>query len=150
MIVRRPLPLLCLAAAFMLAGMAHADDGRRGDRGDRGARSERVDRAAPPRRGPEQRRPPQALAPPAAIAPAPRTLRPEAREDRARRQDALSDSVRRVQSRTGGQVLSAERVPFEGRDINRVKVVDERGRVRVYMDDPSSRRPPRPTRGDDD
>lgn len=140
MTVRRPLPLLCLAAAFMLAGAAHADDGRRGDRGDRGdrARSERVDRAAAPRRITEQR-PPQAL-------------RPEAREDRARRQDALSDSVRRVQSRTGGQVLSAERVPFEGRDINRVKVVDERGRVRVYMDAPSSRprRPPRPTRGDDD
>ena len=70
----------------------------------------------------------------------------------ARRQDALADSVRRVQSRTGGQVLSAERVPFEGRDINRVKVVDERGRVRVYMDDPTSRprRPPRPTRSDDD
>lgn len=66
------------------------------------------------------------------------------------RHDALADSVRRVQSRTGGQVLSAERVPFDGRDINRVKVVDERGRVRVYMDDPASRRPPRPTRGDDD
>ncbi|WP_246120677.1 hypothetical protein [Luteimonas granuli] len=74
----------------------------------------------------------------------------EAPRMRAARHDALADSVRRVQSRTGGQVLSAERVPFDGRDINRVKVVDERGRVRVYMDDPASRRPPRPTRGDDD
>ncbi|NLA67837.1 MAG: hypothetical protein GX856_06270 [Gammaproteobacteria bacterium] len=76
----------------------------------------------------------------------------EAQDARRWRQDALADSVRRVQSRTGGQVLSAERVPFEGRDINRVKVVDERGRVRVYMDDPTSRprRPPRPTRSDDD
>nr|WP_132985998.1 hypothetical protein [Luteimonas terricola] len=79
-------------------------------------------------------------------------MAPPARPARASRQDALADSVRRVQSRTGGQVLSAERVPFGGRDINRVKVVDDRGRVRVYMDDPASRprRPPRPTRGDDD
>ncbi|MBJ6978890.1 hypothetical protein JG616_06060 [Luteimonas sp. MC1782] len=71
---------------------------------------------------------------------------------RSARRDALSDSVRRVQSRTGGQVLSAERVPFDGRDINRVKVVDDRGRVRVYMDDPDARprRAARPTRGDDD
>ncbi|HEY0661700.1 MAG TPA: hypothetical protein VGD21_10350 [Lysobacter sp.] len=57
---------------------------------------------------------------------------------------ALSDAVRRVERRTGGQVLSAERVPFDGRDVNRVKVVDSSGRVRVYMDDPSSR-----GRGDD-
>jgi hypothetical protein len=52
---------------------------------------------------------------------------------------ALSDAVRRVERRTGGQVLSAERVPFDGRDVNRVKVVDSNGRVRIYMDDPSSR-----------
>ncbi|KRG69553.1 hypothetical protein ABB29_08715 [Pseudoxanthomonas dokdonensis] len=49
------------------------------------------------------------------------------------RHDSLSDSVRRVQ-RERGRVLSAERVPFEGRDINRIKYVDDRGRVR-YMDD---------------
>ncbi|HEY4531088.1 MAG TPA: hypothetical protein VIG97_12345 [Luteimonas sp.] len=52
---------------------------------------------------------------------------------------ALSDSVRRVERRTGGQVLSAERVPYDGRDVNRVKVVDSSGRVRIYMDDPQSR-----------
>jgi len=59
-----------------------------------------------------------------------------------RREDhrALSDAVRRVERQTGGQVLSAERVPFDGRDVNRVKVVDSSGRVRVYMDDPSARR----------
>ena len=119
MTVRRPFPVLCLAAALVLAGVAHADDGRRPRGVDRGAAQEsQGPRAAPPAsRG---------------------------------RQDALSDSVRRVQSRTGGQVLSAERIPYDGRDISRVKVVDDRGRVRVYMDDPSSRRPPRPTRGDDD
>ncbi|MDI9238654.1 hypothetical protein QLQ15_06965 [Lysobacter sp. LF1] len=51
----------------------------------------------------------------------------------------LSDSVRRVERRTGGQVLSAERVPYDGRDVNRVKVVDSSGRVRIYMDDPQTR-----------
>lgn len=59
----------------------------------------------------------------------------ERNEDRR----ALSDSVRRVERRTGGQVLSAERVPYDGRDVNRVKVVDSSGRVRIYMDDPQSR-----------
>ena len=33
-------------------------------------------------------------------------------------------------------MLSAERVQYDGRDINRIKVMDDRGRVRVYMDDP--------------
>ncbi|MEN1955957.1 hypothetical protein WCE34_06990 [Luteimonas sp. MJ204] len=114
-------PTLCLAAAFMLAGAAHADDGRRQAR----------DRAAPPRAAEQSGRP------------AP-----------GRRPDSLADSVRRVRARTGGQVLSAEPVSFDGRSLNRVKVVDDGGRVRVYMDDPSARprRPPRPapTRRDDD
>lgn len=76
-----------------------------------------------------------------------------------RREDTLSDSVRRVVRDTRGQVLSAERVPFDGREVHRVKVLDDRGRVRVYMDDPRrrgdddrrsrERREP-PTRGDDD
>ncbi|SJZ91487.1 PepSY domain-containing protein [Lysobacter spongiicola] len=57
---------------------------------------------------------------------------------------ALSDAVRRVERRSGGQVLSAERVPYDGRNINRVKVVDASGRVRVYVDDPAARRPVRP------
>lgn len=64
---------------------------------------------------------------------------------------ALSAAVRRVERRTGGQVLSAERVPYDGRDINRIKVVDSSGRVRVYVDDPRGRPAQRPsrTRGDD-
>ncbi|MEG3191982.1 PepSY domain-containing protein [Lysobacter sp. D1-1-M9] len=69
-----------------------------------------------------------------------------------RREDhrALSDAVRRVERRTGGQVLSAERVPFDGRDVNRVKVVDASGRVRIYMDDPvaTERATGRPARGE--
>lgn len=122
---RRLSPLLCLLVAGVLVGPAHAD-GRGQARG-----------ASPPSRGAEQAARPQRLAPP------PRS---------GARNDALADSVRRVQSRTGGQVLSAERVPYDGRDINRVKVVDDRGRVRVYMDDPSTRlrQLSRPTRGNDD
>lgn len=48
----------------------------------------------------------------------------------------LSDSVRRIERDSRGEVLSAERVPFDGREMHRVKVLDDRGRVRVYMDDP--------------
>lgn len=68
---------------------------------------------------------------------------PPSRDDRGHNRgpdrQGLSDSVRRVERRTGGQVLSAERVPYDGRDVNRVKVVDSSGRVRIYMDDPQSR-----------
>lgn len=71
--------------------------------------------------------------------------------------EALSDSVRRIERSTRGQVLSAERVPYDGRNVNRIKIVDDRGRVRVYMDDPQSSRQSEsqqqsqpPTRGDDD
>lgn len=74
------------------------------------------------------------------------------RSPRQRRQDTLSDSIRRIERSTQGQVLSAERMQSDGRDINRIKVVDDRGRVRVYMDDPQQRQrgPQPPTRGDDD
>lgn len=62
----------------------------------------------------------------------------------SREQRSMSDAVRRVQRSTGGQIIGAEQVPYEGRNITRVKYMDERGRVR-YMDDPgtSERRPPR-------
>ncbi|MGQ4660341.1 PepSY domain-containing protein [Lysobacter sp. F6437] len=77
------------------------------------------------------------------------------RDERSDDHSALSAAVRRVERRTGGQVLSAERVPYDGRDINRVKVVDASGRVRVYVDDPRSRAvrndaPTRPRRTRDD
>jgi hypothetical protein len=73
--------------------------------------------------------------------------------ERGNDHQGLSDSVRRVERRTGGQVLSAERVPYDGRDVNRVKVVDSSGRVRIYMDDPQTRDRPQQenrTRRDDD
>lgn len=61
---------------------------------------------------------------------------------------SLSDAVRRVQRTTGGHILGAERVPYDGRDINRVKYMDDRGRVR-YMDDPVQQRSqPRSPRSD--
>jgi hypothetical protein len=63
---------------------------------------------------------------------------------RQRHDDALSDSVRRIERSTRGQVLSAERVPFDGRDVNRIKTVDDRGRVRVFMDDPHAAQPRQP------
>ena len=73
--------------------------------------------------------------------------RPEARGDNSH--NSLSDSVRRVQQREPGvRVLSAERVPFDGRDINRIKYVDERGRVR-YMDDAGNNRRRSVPRNDD-
>lgn len=62
-----------------------------------------------------------------------------AQNDRARPRSELSDSVRRVERETRGQVLSAERLQYDGRELNRVKVVDDKGRVRVYVDDPAQR-----------
>lgn len=65
---------------------------------------------------------------------------------RARRAvETLSDAVRRIERATRGQVLSAERLQFDGRNVHRVKVLDDRGRVRVYTDDPRAL----PTRRDD-
>lgn len=111
----RLFPLILLAALAAAAGDAAADRGGK-DRGNGPDRAgfedhgSRVDRVG------------------------------DDRHDRREDHRALSDAVRRVERRTGGQVLSAERVPFDGRDVNRVKVVDSSGRVRVYMDDPQSRR----------
>jgi len=101
-----------------------------------------------------QRRGPDVDAPPAR---ATHAARASDRHDRNAEQRALSAAVRRVESQTGGQVLSAERIPFDGRDVSRIKVVDASGRVRVYMDDPRTARDGRsgirieraPTRGDD-
>lgn len=98
---------------------------------------------------------------------------PRNRDGQGERQDdrrgSLSEAVRRVERDTRGEVLSAERVQYDGRDMHRVKVVDDQGRVRVFMQDPepgdagatppprgggdsergqSSRRPP--ARDDDD
>ena len=95
--------------------------------------------------------------------------RDDSSDDRKDSRSSLSDAVRRVERDTRGEVLSAERVQYDGRDMHRVKVVDDQGRVRVFMQDPqrrnddngnappprnndsrgSQRRPP-PARDDDD
>lgn len=137
-----PLSLSLLAAALALAtggawaqqdgrGQGRADQGRgdqsRGDRerGNQGAAQMRAQRLAQP----------QALP---AVTPPPRPPR----------NDALAEAVRRIERSTRGRVISAERMQSDGRDINRIKVMDDRGRVRVYTDDPQQRGRP-PTRGDD-
>ncbi|WP_343195086.1 hypothetical protein [Lysobacter sp. TY2-98] len=56
----------------------------------------------------------------------------------------MADSVRRVERQTRGEILSAERVPFDGRDINRIKVLDQTGRVRVITEDPHPQQGGRP------
>ena len=65
--------------------------------------------------------------------PAPRLPSPHDPQQRG-----LSDAVRRAER--AGQVLSAEHVQYDGRDVNRVKIVDDRGRVRVYWEDPAAPR----------
>ena len=85
------------------------------------------------------------------------SLEQERRDDDMRPRHSLSDAVRRVERDTRGEVLSAERVQYDGRDMHRVKVVDDRGRVRLFLQDPRRRdddralaAPSRPTRDDDD
>lgn len=67
-----------------------------------------------------------------------------------RGEQGLSESVRRVEQQTGGQVLAAEPMQFDGRDVNRIKVLDDKGRVRVFMDDPKAAERRSSTRRDDD
>lgn len=81
--------------------------------------------------------------------PPPREQAPPRADARDNNHNSLSDSVRRVQREPGMRVLSAERVPFDGRDINRMKVIDERGRVR-YMDDAGNTRRRAPSRSNDE
>jgi hypothetical protein len=79
--------------------------------------------------------------------------RAERAEPRARG-DSLAESVRRFERSRGDRVLSAERMHSDGRDVNRIKAMDDQGRVRAYVDDPQRRPSPPPrqerTRGDDD
>ena len=139
---RRPLPLillLALAGASLGVAAAPPDPGR-GDPPQ--ARKERAQQHGAPervRRNGDENNSRQASHRQSQLA-----------QRRARdNEDALSDSIRRIERTTRGQVLSAERVPYDGRNLNRIKVVDDRGRVRVYMDDPQAA-PDAPTRSDDD
>jgi len=131
--IRRSL-LLIVPVAFALAASAGAwaQDGRghgrgQGDRAERGERMREMPRRQMARPDVERDR-------------------PQPRERRA--EDGMADSVRRIQRTTRGRVINAERVQSDGRSVNRIKVMDDRGRIRVYMDDPQQRVDP-PTRRDD-
>lgn len=82
----------------------------------------------------------------------PRQQAPEPPRPPAQASRSISDAVRRVQRSTGGQILGAEQVPFEGRNITRVKYMDDSGRVR-YMDytgDQGTAQRGQPRRADND
>ena len=65
------------------------------------------------------------------------------------RGQGLPDSVRRVERQTGGEVLRAEPMQRDGREVYRLKVLTADGRVRVVQDDPgkSRERPPPEPKG---
>jgi hypothetical protein len=46
--------------------------------------------------------------------------------------------VRRVERQTGGEVLRAEPMQRDGREVYRLKVLTSDGRVRVVQDDPAA------------
>ena len=50
---------------------------------------------------------------------------------------ALPDSVRRVERTTGGEVLRAEPMQRDGREVYRMKVLTADGRIRVVQEDPN-------------
>lgn len=54
-------------------------------------------------------------------------------------ESALPDSVRRVERTTGGEVLRAEPMQRDGREVYRMKVLTADGRVRVVQEDPRGR-----------
>jgi hypothetical protein len=51
----------------------------------------------------------------------------------------------RVERQTGGEVLRAEPMQRDGREVYRLKVLTADGRVRVMQDDPAKPREQRPT-----
>ena len=56
------------------------------------------------------------------------------------RRSELPESVLRAERQTGGQVLRAESMQRDGREVYRLKVLTPDGRVRIVRDDPRERR----------
>ena len=50
-----------------------------------------------------------------------------------------ADSVRRAERQAGGEVIRAEPMQRDGREVYRMKVLTADGRVRVVQDDPQAR-----------
>ena len=146
-LLRLAIALLPLALGTAAAGAQEAPRQRGPESGARmGGPREVRPRESLMQRGRSEREMPQASRP------AREPARPPAQDSRS-----ISDAVRRVQRTTGGHILGAERVPFDGRDINRVKYMDDRGRVRYmdynYMDyngDPGTAQRGQPRRADND
>lgn len=63
------------------------------------------------------------------------------------RDGGLPASVRRIQRETGGQVLKAQPIQRDGREVYRVKVLTPQGRIRVVEEIPPPPRE-RPLRND--
>ena len=66
----------------------------------------------------------------------------------ARPDSKLPDSVRRVERQTGGEVIRAEPMQRDGREVYRMKVLTRDGRVRVVQDDPQAQQQPKGSRQD--
>jgi hypothetical protein len=62
--------------------------------------------------------------------------REQAQRDQDSQRGGLPASVRRVERQTGGEVLRAEPMQRDGREVYRLKVLTADGRVRVVQDDP--------------
>jgi hypothetical protein len=61
----------------------------------------------------------------------------------------LPASVRRIERETGGEVLKAQPMQRDGREVYRVKVLTPQGRIRVVEDAPPPRdQPDRPAQHD--
>jgi 2-methylcitrate dehydratase PrpD len=54
----------------------------------------------------------------------------------------LPASVRKIERETGGEVLKAQPMQRDGREVYRVKVLTPQGRIRVVEDTPPRRDPP--------
>lgn len=67
--------------------------------------------------------------------PAGGSARQQAGQVDPKRDRELSEAVRRIERANRGQILSAERMNYEGREVIRLKVMGDDGRVRVYIDD---------------
>jgi len=93
-------------------------------------------RSEPPRNVP-QRIEPQGIEPQRI---GPQRIGPQSNESEMQRNDprdgGLPASVRRVQRETGGQVLTAQPIQRDGREMYRVKVLTPQGRIRVVEDIP--------------
>lgn len=70
----------------------------------------------------------------------PHTELPRVASAMASERSQLPESVLRAERQTGGEVLRAERMQRDGRDVYRLKVLTPDGRVRIMREDPRERR----------